>query len=58
VQWEIVAFGVCEKILSRNVQQNPDEFLDADFDMFIAIRDDLVSRFLPAAHESQVPKPL
>jgi hypothetical protein len=55
---EIVAFAVCEKILSRNIQQNPDEFLDADFDMFIAERDELVSRFLPAAHESQVPRPL
>lgn len=54
---EIVAFAVCEKILSRNVQQNPDEFREADFDMFMAARDELVSRFLPLAHESQVPKP-
>lgn len=55
---EIVAFAVCERILSRNIERNPDEYRDADFDLYMAARDELVSRFLPAAHESQLPKPL
>lgn len=54
---EIVAFAVCERLLTRNVQANPDEYRDADLDAYLAERDGLVSRFLLTAHESQVPRP-
>ncbi|MCC7293032.1 MAG: hypothetical protein IT449_13305 [Phycisphaerales bacterium] len=55
---EIVGFAVAEKVLGRRIAQNPDEYRDADFDIFMADRDELVTKFLPLAHESQVPKPL
>ncbi len=54
---EIVAFAVCERILSRNIMSNPDEYRDDDFDAYVARRDELVTKFLPLAHESQVPNP-
>jgi hypothetical protein len=54
---EIVAFAVCEQILGRNIDRNPDDYLPADFENFISHRDELVTKFLPKAHESQVPNP-
>jgi len=54
---EIVAFAVCERILSRNVVTSPGEYPENDFDGLIAERDKLVTKFLPLAHESQVPDP-
>jgi hypothetical protein len=55
---EIVAYAVCEKVLGQNVERNPDDYRDADLDTYLAARDELVTRFLPIAHESQLPKPL
>ncbi|MEX0775326.1 MAG: hypothetical protein WD042_06380 [Phycisphaeraceae bacterium] len=55
---EIVAFAVAEKVLERRVAQDPDAYRDADVVTYFAERDELVTRFLPLAHESQVPKPL
>lgn len=54
---EIVAFAVSERILSRNIMFNPDEYRGDDFDAYMARRDELVTKFLPQAHESQVPNP-
>lgn len=53
---EIVAYAVCEKVLTRNVRQNPDEYRDADLDTYLSSRDALVTKFLPVAHNSQVPE--
>jgi hypothetical protein len=36
---------------------NPDDYRDDDFEAYIARRDELVTKFLPLAHESQVPNP-
>lgn len=55
---EIVAFAVSEKVLERRVAQDPDTYRDADLIAYLAERDELVTEFLPLAHESQVPKPL
>jgi hypothetical protein len=54
---EIVAYAVSERILSRNVENNPDDYKDYDLEAFIAERNKLVTEFLPSAHESQVPDP-
>ncbi len=54
---EIVAYAVCERLLDRNVADNPDEYQDYDLNAFLAERDRLVTEFLPAAHQNQVPRP-
>jgi hypothetical protein len=54
---EIVAFAVSEKVLERRVAQDPDAYRDADLVAYFAERDELVTEFLPLAHESQVPNP-
>ena len=54
---EIVAYAVCERVLTRNVRASPDEYRDHDLEAFLADRDKLVTKFLPIAHESQLASP-
>lgn len=54
---EIVAFALCEHILGDNLRINPDEYPEKDFNGLMFERDKLVTKFLPLAHESQVPNP-
>ena len=54
---EIVAYAVCERLLGRNVRANPDDYRDHDIEAYLAERDQLVTRFLPIAHENQLPDP-
>jgi hypothetical protein len=54
---EIVAYAICERILARNVRNSPEDYRDYDLDAYLHDRDELVTRFLPIAHENQVPDP-
>lgn len=54
---EIVAYAVCEHVLTRNAITNPEEYQDLDLEALLAERDKLVTKFLPIAHESQLANP-
>ena len=54
---EIVAYAVCERVLTRNAIAKADDYRDHDLDMYLADRDELVTKFLPLAHECQVARP-
>ena len=51
---EIVADAVCTEIVSRNGQLHPENYVNADWDQYYAEWSDLMTRFLPIAHRTQV----
>ena len=52
---EIVADAVCSNILRHNIQINPADYENADWDLYYAAFSELMDRFLPTAHELVVP---
>ena len=52
---EIVADAVCSQVLRHNIEANPLDFEDADWDRYYAEFSELMDRFLPMAHELVVP---
>ncbi len=53
---EIVADAVCAQLLSRNIQDNPEEFEEADWDLYYAEYSKYMTEFLPIAHKLQCPE--
>ena len=53
---EIVADAVCYKLLAQNVQANPEDYENADWDQYYADYSRYVSQFLPIAHKLQCPE--
>jgi hypothetical protein len=52
---EIVADAVCAQMVSRNVQRSPEDYEDADWDLYYAEYTKRMTRFLPIAHKLQYP---
>jgi hypothetical protein len=52
---EIVADAVCQRLVSSNVRANPEEWEGADWDQFYSEYSQLMTKFLPIAHQSQCP---
>lgn len=52
---EIVADAVCARLVSLNVEANPEEYEDADWDQYYAEYTRQMTRFLPVAHKLQCP---
>jgi len=53
---EIVSDAVCALLVRRNVQANPDEYEDADWDLYYALYSKYMTQFLPIAHKLQCPE--
>ena len=53
---EIVSDAVCALLVRRNVQASPDEFEDADWDLYYALYSKYMTRFLPITHKLQCPE--
>jgi hypothetical protein len=53
---EVVSDAVCALLVRRNVQANPDEFEDADWDLYYAMYSKYMTQFLPTAHKLQCPE--
>ena len=52
---EIVADALCSKILGQNTQTRPEDYEFADWDHYYSEFSELMSEFLPDAHESVYP---
>ena len=52
---EVVADAVCGLLVRRNVQANPDDYEDADWDTYYAQYTKYMTQFLPIAHKIVVP---
>lgn len=52
---EIVSDALCAQMLSRDIQNAPEDYEDADWDLFYEEYSKLMTRFLPIAHEVQCP---
>jgi hypothetical protein len=52
---EIVSDAVCAQMLSRSITDNPEDYEDADWDLYYAEYSKLMTRFLPIAHMVQYP---
>lgn len=52
---EIVAESVCQKLVSQLANDNPEDYEDADWDLYYAEYSRLMTEFLPIAHTLQVP---
>lgn len=52
---EIVSDAVCNKMMSRNVDEAPEEYDDADWDLYYAEYSKYMTLFLPIAHRLQSP---
>ena len=52
---EIVADAVCYRLLSQKIQANPEDYENADWDMFYFEFSQHMTRFLPIAHRLAVP---
>ena len=52
---EIVSDAVCARLLGRNIETNPSDYVNADWDLYYLEFSDLMSNFLPKAHELVVP---
>ncbi len=52
---EIVSDALCAQMLSRDIQNAPEDYEDADWDLFYAEYSKLMTSFLPIAHEVQCP---
>jgi hypothetical protein len=53
---EIVADAICARLVGRNAQANPEEFEDADWDVYYAEYCKLMTQFLPVAHKLECPE--
>ena len=53
---EIVADAVCYKVLADNIQKNPEDYENADWDQYYADYTKFSSEFLPLAHKLQCPE--
>ena len=53
---EIVAEAVCAHLLSRNVEASPEDYEDADWDLYYAEYSKYMTKFLPIAHKLQCPQ--
>jgi hypothetical protein len=53
---EVVADAVCALVVRRNVQANPEEYEDADWDTYYAQYSKYMTQFLPTAHKLQCPE--
>lgn len=47
---EIVADAVCSEVLRRKIQATPEEYEDADWDLYYAEFSELLTKLLPTAH--------
>jgi len=54
---EIVADAVCRKIVGYNIEADPEEYDEADWDSFYAEYSELMTRFSPLTHKLQCPNP-
>ena len=52
---EIVSDALSAQMLSRDIQNAPEDYEDADWDLFYAEYSKLMTSFLPIAHEVQLP---
>ena len=52
---EVVADAVCGLLVRRNVQANPDDYEDADWDTYYAQYSKYMTQFSPIAHKLQCP---
>ena len=52
---EIVADAVCARLLSQNIQAKPEDYENADWDLFYSEFSRYMTRFLPIAHKLAVP---
>ena len=53
---EVVADAVCARLVSRSVQARPEEFEDADWDLYYQLYSKHMTAFLPKAHQLQCPE--
>ena len=53
---EIVADALCYKLLAQNIQANPEDYENADWDQYYADYSRYFSQFLPVAHKLQLPE--
>ena len=54
---EIVADAVCSQVLRQNIQNNPADFENADWDLYYTEFSELMASFLQTAHALIVPDP-
>ncbi len=47
---EIVSDAICARTVQRNAERNPDEYEDADWDLYYAVYTKYMTEFLPKAH--------
>jgi hypothetical protein len=52
---EIVAEAICADIISRNAEERPEEYKNADWDQYYSEYSEYMTKFLPIAHKTQVP---
>ena len=52
---EIVADAICARLLSQNIQSRPEEYEDADWDVYYSKYSKYMTSFLPIAHKLIVP---
>ena len=52
---EIVSDAVCSQVLRHNIETNPSDYEDADWDQYYAEFSDYMAKFLPRAHDLLVP---
>lgn len=52
---EIVSDAVCAKMMSRNVDDTPEDYEDADWDLYYSEYSGYMTLFLPIAHQLQSP---
>jgi hypothetical protein len=54
---EIVADAVCSELLRKNIEANPADYENADWDLYYAEFSEYMTAFLPTAHALVVPDP-
>lgn len=53
---EIVADAVCYRLVAQNIRANPEDYENADWDLYYADYTKVFSLFLPIAHKLQCPE--
>lgn len=53
---EVVSEAVCALLIRRNVQADPEEFEEADWDQYYAMYSKYMTHFLPIAHRVECPE--
>ena len=51
------ADAVCSELLRQNIDANPADYEDADWDLYYAEFSEFMTSFLPKAHELVLPSP-